>query len=350
MALITIPLLDVDGIPTEAESALLSDPTGTFGIRRVDNDEVVVADGAVLSLVGETYQYDFDDAEDGVEYEAWFELAYDGDIYRTQHFFGEGGLTRTVSFSAMKAGELIDFTGSEPDLASPAGNFGAKSLDDNTTLLASGAAMSPLDGSRIYIRNVPVSSEDERLKFYVHSIVDDVEYYIPSTTAAVNSVILAIGRYTDSYLIGQRFGVDNVHLWLSSPQDDKEEPTDYIRRAYDFIYRAESMLDDGIKGPFVSGPYEITDDYPAIPDLIQRLATDLAGVLMYEARGVDDVDPITNQAQHRLRYVKRDTMDTIRRIQMGLQLVSGSGSASPTQVPIVGADKVYRPWLRSLDC
>lgn len=70
---------DIGGVLTNADSALLSDPTGTFGIKRNDTGATVVADGTALTNPSTgVYQYTFT-ALDGVAYTAFFEFVYDGD-------------------------------------------------------------------------------------------------------------------------------------------------------------------------------------------------------------------------------------------------------------------------------
>ena len=65
--------------PTNVTSAKLSDPTGTFGIKRNDTSAVVVADATNMtnSATG-VYEYTFD-AEVNIAYTAYIEFVYDGD-------------------------------------------------------------------------------------------------------------------------------------------------------------------------------------------------------------------------------------------------------------------------------
>jgi hypothetical protein len=69
----------VGGVLTNVTSAKLSDPTGTFGIKRNDTGATVVADGTNMTqtLTG-TYQYTLA-AELNVSYTAYIEFVYDGD-------------------------------------------------------------------------------------------------------------------------------------------------------------------------------------------------------------------------------------------------------------------------------
>ena len=71
----------VDNVLTNATSAKLSDPTGTFGVKRNDTDAVVVADGTDMtnSATG-VYNYSFND-EVGISYTGYVEIVYLGVTY-----------------------------------------------------------------------------------------------------------------------------------------------------------------------------------------------------------------------------------------------------------------------------
>lgn len=71
----------VEGVLTNVTTAKLSDPTGTFGVKRNDTSAVVVADGTNMtnSSTG-VYQYSFDDVA-GVAYTAYVEIVYLGSTY-----------------------------------------------------------------------------------------------------------------------------------------------------------------------------------------------------------------------------------------------------------------------------
>lgn len=334
MTLISIPAPVLDGTPIEVDSAKLSDPTGTFGVRRTDTLDVIVPDGTDLEFIdGDTYQYEFE-GETDVSYEAWFEYVLDGEVYRSSLTITAVEVvgTKTLTFVAIKNGELVEFD-ELPVLSSPSNQYGVKRLGDNEIMLAAGSQLLQVGDSLLYARTFDETTENAKYKFYVVTNIDDVEYIVPSTNVVADSAMLAIGRYTDSTRISARFGVDNMHLWLSTPLADVDDPVDYARRAWEFISDAERRVDEAIYGPFVSGAF--TGDIPAA---ITQAATELAGVLMYEARGIDDVNTETNEPMHRLRYVKRDVQERLRRINMGLIKISGDASVVPHQIPLAGGD------------
>jgi len=74
----------VEGVLTNATSAKLSDPTGTFGVKRNDTDAVVVADGTNMtnSSTG-IYDYSFNDVA-GASYTAYVEIVYLGATYHLE--------------------------------------------------------------------------------------------------------------------------------------------------------------------------------------------------------------------------------------------------------------------------
>lgn len=71
----------VEGVLTDVTSAKLSDPTGTFGVRRNDTLAVIVPDGTNM-LHGSTgvYEYSFEDVQD-VAYTAYVEFVYLGSTF-----------------------------------------------------------------------------------------------------------------------------------------------------------------------------------------------------------------------------------------------------------------------------
>lgn len=71
----------VDGTLTDVTTAKLSDPTGTFGVKRNDTSAVVVADGTNMthSATG-IYEYSFEDVVN-ISYTAYVEFVYDGSTY-----------------------------------------------------------------------------------------------------------------------------------------------------------------------------------------------------------------------------------------------------------------------------
>jgi hypothetical protein len=76
------PEFRVDGTLTDATSAVLSDSTGTYGIKRDDTDAAVVADGTALTSLGTgLYGYDFTPPVEGIAYTWRVEFVYQSESY-----------------------------------------------------------------------------------------------------------------------------------------------------------------------------------------------------------------------------------------------------------------------------
>jgi len=72
----------VEGVPTNATTVVLSDPTAAFGVKKNSDSSVIVADGTAMtnSATG-VYEYTFTDVV-GVAYTAYIEVVYGGATYR----------------------------------------------------------------------------------------------------------------------------------------------------------------------------------------------------------------------------------------------------------------------------
>lgn len=78
------------GVLTDVDFVGFSDPTGTYGVRRSDTEEVIVEAEAVTTLFENIgtgiYVADLEDLDDGVIYDYWIAWTYDG---ATNHQNGE---------------------------------------------------------------------------------------------------------------------------------------------------------------------------------------------------------------------------------------------------------------------
>tara|TARA_Y100000593_G_scaffold80998_1_gene151350 strand:- start:3044 stop:4282 length:1239 start_codon:yes stop_codon:yes gene_type:complete len=88
----------VEGVLTNVSSAKLSDPTGTYGVKRNDTGATVVADGTSMTNPSTgVYEYSFTDTV-GIAYTAYVEIVYSGATY---HF--EVDLPASTAAGAMTA-------------------------------------------------------------------------------------------------------------------------------------------------------------------------------------------------------------------------------------------------------
>lgn len=92
-------------------TAKLSDPTGTYGVKRDDNDAVVVADGTAMTKVSTgLYEYEFDEPAEGLAYTGYVEFVHDGETFYFEHdidatIVEPSGTSMLVSYTGLK--ELV---------------------------------------------------------------------------------------------------------------------------------------------------------------------------------------------------------------------------------------------------
>ena len=87
MSLLTLnEYFKVDDVLTDMTSVILSDPTGTYGVKRNDTDAIVVADGVAMtkSATG-SYTHSFTQPEAGLTYTYWTEWTYGGETFWDEH-------------------------------------------------------------------------------------------------------------------------------------------------------------------------------------------------------------------------------------------------------------------------
>jgi hypothetical protein len=104
----------VAGLPTDVTTALISDPTGTFGIKRDDTGAVVVADGTAMTKVSTgNYEYTFNEPDSTITYTAYVEFVYQGSTYHFEHDIpaSVGGDTALGTTFAKLADAVNDFLG-----------------------------------------------------------------------------------------------------------------------------------------------------------------------------------------------------------------------------------------------
>lgn len=93
------------------------------------------------------------------------------------------------------------------------------------------------------------------------------------------------------------FGTNNVANWAKlSDSDSAATIAARITRA---ITVASEEIDDALRYAGMDIPCEDSDGLT--PTSVEQLCADLAGVWLYESRGVDDVDPQGNP-RHVLQY------------------------------------------------
>jgi hypothetical protein len=104
----------------DVTSVILSDPDGTYGVKRNDTSEVIVADGEPMVNTGTgVYEYNAT-IEAGISYTAYFEISVMGLAHHIPVVFTAAGDIATTSFKAAIASILYN-----DSVQSDAGTLGA---------------------------------------------------------------------------------------------------------------------------------------------------------------------------------------------------------------------------------
>lgn len=113
--------------------------------------------------------------------------------------------------------------------------------------------------------------------------------------------------------IESKFGKKNIAVWADLDNDQVEN--DIAARITAAIAFADESVDNALR--FGRYALPITDASGVTPRVIVDIAASMAGVWLYENRGVQDFDPDTGKPQHRLHWQKIDARKTLTHLRMG---------------------------------
>jgi len=109
------------------------------------------------------------------------------------------------------------------------------------------------------------------------------------------------------------FGVENVKVWADLDCDaDATKIANRITRA---IAVASAQIDDSVRGTPHTLP--LADASGTTPTTVADMAAQLAGVWLYESRGVHDFNPQTGQIAHRLAYQRSNVAKWLQAVRAG---------------------------------
>lgn len=113
----------IEGVLADVTSVVLSDPTGTYGIKRNDTGATVVAAGTAFTKTATgTYEYEFTEPEAGIRYGYYVKWVYGGATYYQEVIYTATTEGSAMSLpSAILAAYLID-----------TGSFFTRPIDDDS--------------------------------------------------------------------------------------------------------------------------------------------------------------------------------------------------------------------------
>jgi phage gp36-like protein len=123
------------------------------------------------------------------------------------------------------------------------------------------------------------------------------------------------------------FGAANIAKWAD--MDNTGDPVEIASRIAAAIAWATAEIEDRLRG----GPYLIP--LTATPPTIVNLCAQLAGVWLYESRGVQEFNVETGEPCHRLQWNRRAAETALAEIRAGKRRLdssvspAGVGAAAP---------------------
>lgn len=128
--------------------------------------------------------------------------------------------------------------------------------------------------------------------------------------------------------IEDKFGKKNVEIWADL--DNNQVQADITARITTAIAFADEMVDNALRRGRYALP--IVDLLSAVPKVIVDVVASIAGVWLYENRGVQDFDPDTGKAQHRLHWQKVDAQRVLSWLRMGQIELNAVSTVSTPEV------------------
>ena len=110
------------------------------------------------------------------------------------------------------------------------------------------------------------------------------------------------------------FGIANVQQWANLESGDVTDPavlTAIAARIALAIADGQALVDARL----LSGPYEVP--FVTVPRIIAKINARLAGVDLYESRGVQDYDEVSGKPHHRLAWHAARAEQDLRDILIG---------------------------------
>lgn len=222
-----------------------------------------------------------------------------------------------IDFILTIDGELADPDANDVRLSNEANTFGVRRTDTLATVVPDNTAMTRLGvGTYRYVLAEPAVNlgYEYFIKFYLDGALNRFRKFIGNLAGGSGGAdpTPVSGRYTSTHRLYQKFGQSNVLDWARFA-DDESDGDLQLRIAYTMEI-AEQFLDDALRGCRYTIPFVI------VPETIRDIATILAGNELYEARGIEDVEP--GQQSHRLAGHHRMAMQKINDIRTGALILS----------------------------
>lgn len=184
-------------------------------------------------------------------------------------------------------------------------------------------------GTKVYRVEVKITPTSSSNKIMLVWLVEVLNTHSGSAGVADPEAYSGLGYCSRAHMESM-FGRENIAKWSDMENtDDAQLGFARVSRA---IVVATAEIDDRLR----DGPVVIP--FAAPPTTIVNLAAALAGVWLYESRGIEDFDEATGRPIHRLAHHKTQAIRTLDEIRAGKRVIdapttSRSGVNAPFIVP-----------------
>lgn len=131
--------------------------------------------------------------------------------------------------------------------------------------------------------------------------------------------------------IDSQYGTSNVSTWADL--ENKQSPQLIAARVATAISESEDYINNYLR----NGPYTIP--FTVIPIAIKNICAALAGLWLYESRGVVETNPLTGYIIHRYNLKEKRTKSNLWNIKSGgLKLDLDSEISSAPEIVVTETD------------
>jgi hypothetical protein len=204
----------VEGVLTNATSAKLSDPTGTYGVKRNDTDAVVVVDDT--DMTGDStgiYSYSFTDVAN-VSYTAYVEIIYDGATYYFEIDLAARSASSTLELTYSVLRERI---ADDLGWTRSSGNWSSDESDRLDSILHEGYLQFiypiPVEGENVSHRwsfLKPTSNFDTVAETYLYDMPSDFGAIVGDLVYDEDECVHKIIKQTSSGMIDKNRASNNI--------------------------------------------------------------------------------------------------------------------------------------------
>jgi len=215
---------------------------------------------------------------------------------------------------------VYDADGNPVDLTTATITFTVSELDGTQTFQrTSGAGHIALADGHCDVTIIPANTESLELGRRTYELVVVID--ANTLTPAKGDFVLPGDYYVLPSDVDDVFGFNNVRKWADLDGDGVVAHVD--RRIQHAIRYAHAQVETAVRNGPADLPLKTNEN--ETPPIVVEAAALLAGVWLYESRGVQDFDPETGKVVHRLAWHRKRATALLSAIRTGRLDVGAEG-------------------------